>query len=341
MQRQASAEERSQLSTGASSMKGPPGTTAAGEATSARLRSSDWTRACRDAFVQFRRHRDTLVAGSLAYNWFLALFPALIALIAIVALLHLPEHTVHTLINGTTKALPPGASGVVGTAVQHAGKETGGALATTVLASAVAVWSASSGMASLQTGLNIVHDIPQADSRKFLKSRAVALVMMVAAVVLGGLAAALVVFGAPLGFLLSHYVPVGKSAFDIGWTVVRWVVAVVLVGVLFSVLYYLGPSREKPRWQWLSGGGLLGAAIWLAASLGFSYYVSSFGSYGKTYGALAGVVVLIFWLYLTGLAVVFGAEINAGLERRRADLANPPAEEPSPSASGGRLVGPA
>jgi membrane protein len=283
-----------------------------------------WKNTLKRSVKKFSLDRCTMAAGSLAYHWFFALFPAVVAAIGVISLVKLDQAQLDHLINGLGQALPGGASEVFKTAITQAGKKTTGALTTVILGIVLALWAASGGMVALETALDVAYEVPK--SAKFIKKRAKAFVLILCTVVFGGLSSIFIVEGAPLGNSLSNLIGIHGIGFTIVWTVVRWVLTIILVSLLFSCYYYFGPNREMPKWQWVSPGGVVGTVIFLLASLAFSFYVTEFGnsSYSKTYGSLAGVALLIFWLYLAGIAVMLGGEINAESERQAAAEAGHP-----------------
>jgi membrane protein len=279
----------------------------------------------KSAAGHMKSNRVSLAAGAFAYRWFLAIFPIIIALLGVATLVTIPRHVVVSLIHGVSKSLPSGAAQVFTVAISHTAQRSGADLWTTVVASVVALWSATSGMVMVEEGLDMAYGL-QSD-RSFLAKRIVALPLLAAATVLGGGASALVIFGPQLGSLIKQASPFANSEFAAAWTILRWVGALALMTLLFSILYFVAPNQPRRRWRWTSPGALIATLIWALVSLVFSFYASNFGSYGATYGAFAGVAILIFWLYLTGLAILVGGEVDAAIER----LANRDAVEDAPS----------
>jgi membrane protein len=288
-----------------------------------------WKATLKRSAKEFTQDRCPMIAGSLAYHWFLALFPAFIAALGVMSLVGIGGGTFTKLTNGMEHYVPQGVSSIFTQAIHAAAQKTSGGTTAVILGLLIALWSASSGFVALQSGLDIAYDVPV--SRKFIGARLRSFVLMAGTVVLGGLAACLIVLAQPIGLAIEGHLPFAGTVFIVIWSIVRWVLAVAVVTVLFSFYYYFGPNRESPSWQWVSPGGLVGTAIFIAASVGFSFYVSSFGhsSYSKTYGALAGVVILILWFYLIGVAVLLGAELNAETERQAAAEAGHPAAQRS------------
>jgi membrane protein len=291
------------------------------------LEPTDWKASVKRAVKEFKDDRATLTSAGMAFYWFLSIFPAMLAFVGLLGLVNASQGAIDSITEVVESALPGDASETLVTAIRES-QTADGSVVAALIGIALALWSASSGMVGLQMGLNVAYDVT--DDRKFVKKRLVAFQLMIAMLVLGGAATALIVFGAPLGDALRDDLPFG-SAFVVLWTLIRWAGGLVALTALFATVYYLAPYRETPRWVWVSPGGILAALIWLAASLGFSFYVSSFGNYAETYGSLAGVVVLLFWLYLTALAVILGGELNAELERQSAAKSGqiPPESAPS------------
>jgi membrane protein len=267
----------------------------------------------KSTFANLKVDRVNIAAGAFAFRWFLAIFPIIIALLGIAALVTIPSNVIINLIHGVGKSLPSGAAEVFTKALRHATTHPGADLSATIIASVVGLWSATSGMVIVEEGLDMAFGLPA--DRSFLAKRTLAIPLLAGAAVLGGAASALVIFGPQIGSLIKDSSPVGGAAFGAVWTALRWVIALVLMNFLFSLLYFLAPNRERSKWRGTSPGAILATVLWAIVSLGFSLYTTSFGSYGKTYGAFAGVAILIFWLYLTGLAILMGAEVDAAIER--------------------------
>jgi membrane protein len=203
-------------------------------------------------------------------------------------------------------------------------KNKGGAGALLGVGLLAAIWSASGYVGAFIRAANAIYGVEE--GRPFWTRRPLQVAITVAMVLLLALIAISIVVTGPLAESVGNVIGLGSTAVTI-WGIAKWPVIVVIVMGMFAVLYYVAPNVRQPRLRWVTPGGVVAVLTWLAASAGFALYVANFGSYDKTYGSLGGVVVFLVWLWLSNLALLFGAEFDAELERARELAAGLPAED--------------
>ena len=268
-----------------------------------------WFQVTKRAWAEAKVDQVPLLAAGVAFYSFLALFPAMIAAVTIYGLVADPT-TVARQADQLSKALPSDAASIITSQLHQIASQPQQSLSLgLVIALALALWSASGGIGNIVTAINVAYD--EEETRGFVKRKALSLGFTFGAILFAAVSIALIA-GAPA--FLDAFFPSGA----IYWVlqVARWVGLAVAVSVALAVLYRYAPDRDNPRFAWVSTGATIATVIWLAASVGFSVYVDHFGSYGKTYGALAGVAVLMLWLWITAYIVLLGAEINAEAEQQ-------------------------
>jgi membrane protein len=268
-----------------------------------------WKDIAKRTLKEVKQDQVTLLGAGVAFYSLLALFPAVIAGVSIYGLVADPT-TVQSQIDELTRRLSPETAKIIGTQLKQVTSGAGGALGlATVVGILTALWSASSGMKAMITGVNLAYD--ETESRKFVKLRGLSIVLTLGAMVLMGVALALIV-----GF------PAVADSWPtaLRWTasILRWVLLAALLVAALAVLYRYAPDRDEPKWTWASWGSGVATVLWILASIGFSIYATFFGNYNKTYGALAGVIILMFWLFLSAFVVLLGAELNTEMELQTA-----------------------
>ena len=277
----------------------------------AQLGVRSWGRVVWHALVRSAQDRITTSAASLAFHWFLAIFPAAVALVGVAGLVGLSPSQVRSVIHGASVILPVQMSNLLDQALRNPlGQQA--SLAAVIVGAAVALWSSVEAMAALQVGLDMAREMGA--HRGFVGRRLNALPMLAAVVVFGVPASVLLVLGDPIRSLLPSSLPLARPGFDVTWGVLRWAGALILVVLLVSTLFVLSHGRNDRRWEWISPGSVVATAGWLVASAAFAFYLDHFGHESVTFGAFAGVAVLLLWLFLTGCALLFGAELNRQLE---------------------------
>jgi membrane protein len=280
-----------------------------GDASSpAQIPARGWWQVTKRAWAEAKADQVPLMAAGVAFFGFLSLFPAMIAAVLTYGLVASPAQ-MRSQVQQLGGAIPASARALLTKQLDSVTSSPQQSLGIGLVVSLLAaLWSASGGVGYLMTAVNIAYDEP--NNRGWVKRKLLALGLTVGAIVFMVLAIALVAV-APAVFS-----SLGASTLaTIGLQIARWVLIIVLVSVALAVVYRVAPDRDAPAMKWVSTGAVIATVLWLVASIGFSLY-TSFGSYSKSYGSLAGVAVLLLWLWITSYAVLLGAEINAESEEQ-------------------------
>jgi membrane protein len=270
-------------------------------------------RIAKDAFASFRRDNMTSVAAALAYYAFLSVPAALLVAVGTFGLLAGPG-AVTTVVDKLHGVVPSQAATLVDQSLRQLVGNAGTGLAVLGVGFLVAIWSLTGAMQNVMWGIGIAHGCP--DRRGFVKKRLIALGMIVFALIGFAVAFGVIALGPPLSTWVGR--SVGQEGLvKVAWYIAEWPLALAGVLLAFAGLMVLAPDRRDKDRGAVSAGAIVATILWVIASAAFSVYLSGFGSYNKTWGSLAAVVVMLTWLWLGGVSLLFGAEIDAELERRR------------------------
>jgi membrane protein len=268
--------------------------------------------ALRRTFSAFRADNLTDWAAALTYYGLLSLFPAVIALVSIIGLVGDPQTTTSKVTEVITEIGPESAAETFSGPVESIATSQGTAGVAFVLGLAVALWSASGYVGAFMRASNAIYETEE--ERPFWKLRPLQIAITLAMVVLGALLALGLVLSGPLVGAIANVVGLGSTAVTL-WNVLKWpAMAAIFIGMV-GLLYYTAPDADIRGFRYVTPGSLVAIVAWAVASAAFALYVANFGSYDKTYGTLGGLVALLVWLWISNLAILFGAELNAELER--------------------------
>ena len=263
-------------------------------------------------------------SAGLAINFILAMFPLLLFLLTILGMFAARGTALRTnLIQYLAEVLPPAGFQVVSHTLAEVTKNAGGGKLT--LGVALTLWFASGGMSSMISALDGAYAVRE--GRSWFKVRGIAVSLTVAISILVISALVAVLAGSYAANVLGTHYGLGQAAI-ISWRVAEIIVALFSVALSFSLIYYWGPDLHEQHWYWITPGSVVGVLLWVAASFGFRAYLHFFNSYSKTYGSLGAAIILLMWLYITGLAFLIGGEVNAQIEHAAALRGHPEAKAP-------------
>ena len=272
-----------------------------------------WKFVLKRTIHEFSWDQCTTLAAALTYYGVLSLFPGLLALVSLLGLFGQAEATTATLLEIIRGVADPSVVEAVREPIEQLANAPSAGLA--LVAGLVgAIWSASGYVSAFGQAMNRIYEVDE--GRPFWKLRPVMLLTTVVMLLLAVLMAILLVISGPVAEAIGDAIGLGDAAVAI-WNIAKWPVLVAFAILLIAVLYYATPNVKQPKFRWMSVGSLIALLILALASLGFFFYVANFGNYNRTYGSIGGVIVLLLWLWIANIALLFGAEFDAEMERGR------------------------
>lgn len=288
------------------------------------LHKRSWTYVLRTTVRQFSRDDCFDLAAALTYYAVLAVAPALLALVSTLGLVGNPERMVDQVVGTMEGLVPEDVLLVVTPLVENAAEAGAGAGLALALGLVLALWSASGYVGAFGRAMNRVYEIDE--GRPVWILRPLMVLVTVVTVVIAALIVASLVLTGPVARAVGEAVGLGDATVAV-WDVAKWPVVLALVAVLLAILYHWTPNVQQPHFRWISVGAVVAILVWMLASVAFGFYVANLASYGATYGTLAGFIVFLLWVWITNLALLFGAELDSELERGRELQAGIEAEE--------------
>jgi membrane protein len=272
-----------------------------------------WKFTAKSAFAEFQRDQCTDLAAALTYYSVLAVFPAILALVSLVGVVGQGEETTKAMLDIVRQMGQGQVASQLEGPINQITSATGSGL-TLVLGIATALFSASGYVGAFGRAMNRIYQVDE--GRPVWKLRPIQVLLTLVLVVMAALVLIGLVISGPLTKAIGDSVGLGDAA-QTTWNIAKWPVMLIIVAMMVALLYYFTPNVRQPKFRWVSVGATVAILGWVLASVAFGFYVSNFGSYNKTYGSLAGIIVFLLWLWITNLALLFGAEIDAELERAR------------------------
>ena len=287
------------------------------------LTKRSWLYVLRKTYHEFIEDQCTDLAAALTYYAVLAVFPAALALVSMLGVLGQADKSVDTVLDTLSPLVSEQMLGTIEPALREIASSDAAGL-TLIIGVLAALWSASGYVGAFGRAMNRIYEIEE--GRPFWKLRPIMLLLTLVAVLLAAVALLLLIVSGPVAESIGNVIGLGDAALT-AWKIAKWPVLAVIVVLVVGLLYYTTPNVQQPRFRWISVGAAVAILIWVLASVGFSFYVANFSSYNKTYGSLAGVIVALLFLWITNLALLFGGELDAELERGRELQAGIAAEE--------------